>query len=247
MSIKIMQEVWENAPVDQGTLLVLLALADSADEVSRTCYPGIDGLAKRSRLSERQVQYCIQRLRQAGVVIVSRNASPVKTNLYRITQISAWDAARDAIIAPHGKGAETQSAVSRYEVDCVSDTQLVAPKPSVTVSIEPSVAREGLFSEEEAPKKERAADAFERFWQAYPKKVKKPDAQKAWVKAIKAADPDKIIAAVEVYSGTDTVQRGFILNPTSFLNSKRFNDADVQPSAPSTRKYTPPVHEEVYR
>lgn len=140
MSIKIMQEVWEAAPVDQGTLLVLLALADSADERTRTCFPGIDALAIRSRLSERQVQYCLQRLRELKIVSVKRNASPVKTNLYRIEEAHAWAGARDAIIAPHGSGADTQSATSRDEVDCVSDTQLVAPKPSVT-SEEPSDTR----------------------------------------------------------------------------------------------------------
>ena len=35
MSIKIMQEVMELAPVEKGTLLVLIALADSADETTR--------------------------------------------------------------------------------------------------------------------------------------------------------------------------------------------------------------------
>ena len=147
MSIEIMTEVWKHATVDQGTLLVLLALADSADERSRSCYPGIDGLAAKSRLSERQVQYCLQRLREIGIVEVKRNASPVKTNLYRITEVARWEQARDAIIAPHATKPETQSVACRDATHCVTDTQPIAPKPSVTSVIEPSDVREtDLFS-----------------------------------------------------------------------------------------------------
>lgn len=208
MSIKIMTEVWDHAPVDQGTLLVLLALADSADERSRSCYPGIDGLAAKSRLSERQVQYCIQRLREIGVVVVTRNASPVKTNLYRITEIANWDKARDAIIAPHARKPDTQSDARRDAVDCVSDTQLVAPKPSVTVSIEPSVAREGdLFSASDTstsapPKPEKKTeDHFETFWKAYPKKAGKVQARRNFERAVAAgAKPEDIIAGAERYA-----------------------------------------------
>lgn len=185
MSIEIMTEVWKHAHVDQGTLLVLLALADSADERSRSCYPGIDGLAAKSRLSERQVQYCIQRLREIGIVEVTRNASPVKTNVYRITEIAKWEQARDAIIAPHAKKPDTQSATGRDATHFVSDTQPIAPKPSVTSVIEPSDVREAdLFSAESIPTKktdevltillEVLPEQTAKDWIAHRKALKKP-------------------------------------------------------------------------
>jgi hypothetical protein len=230
MSIEIMQEVWKKAPVDQGTLLVLLALADSADECSRTCYPGVSSLSSKSRLSERQVQYCLQRLREAGVISVKRNASPVKTNLYRIEPIETWRDTGDAIIAPHGKKADTQSAACRDEVGCVSDTKWVAPKPSVTVSIEPSVGKSDLFGEEkkEATSKPGLSKPFDGFWKAYPKKAGKPAAQKAFEKAIKAgADPEAIITGAKRYALCEAVAKGFTKHPQGWLNDERWNDADL--------------------
>jgi len=210
MSIKIMQEVMELAPVDQGTLLVLLVLADSADEGSRTCYPGVGSIAAKSRLSERQVQYCLQRLREIGVIDVSRNASPVKTNLYRITETSKWAQARDAIIAPHSKKPETQSATCRDATHCVSETQPIAPKPSVT-SVEPSVVREDdLFSANDRtteagtkPKDQKVNEQFEAFWAAFPKKPNpssKKNTRARFVTALRKVTFDDLMRATENYA-----------------------------------------------
>ena len=90
-------------------------------------------------------------------------------------------------------------------MDCVSETQLVAPEPSVT-SEEPSDTREvGLFGEGELPqpktKMASAAEVFDRFWKAYPKKEGKTAAQKNFTKAVKdGADPEAIIAAAARYA-----------------------------------------------
>lgn len=249
-----MNDVWKHAPVDQGTLLVLLALADAAEERSRTCYPGVETLALKARLSERQVQYCLQRLREVGIITVQRNASPVKTNLYRIVETAKWSEVRDAIIAPHGMKAETQSATRRDEVDCVTETQLVAPEPSVTVSREPPVyAREQmtLLSEEVAPKVTATMEAFNRFWAVYPKKVAKPDAQKAWAKAVKVAAPDRIIAAAERYArwlteGKPGEFRPEPKNPQGWLNSRRWDDPALL-EAPASRAEPRPIWGEVVR
>jgi hypothetical protein len=123
MSIKIMQEVWEHAPVDQGALLVLLVLADNADEKSRTCYPGIDTIAKKARLQRRQTVNCLNKLADLGVIEVRRGRSPLKTNLYKIRRPDLWilEAVGGAIFAPPG-GA----------LHCTSDVHSIAPKPSVT-------------------------------------------------------------------------------------------------------------------
>ena len=230
-----MQEAWKHAPVDQGTLLVLLALADSADERSRSCYPGIDSLAEKSRLSDRQVQYCLKRLRELGVISIQRNASPVKTNLYKIERVAKWLEVRDAKIAPHGSKPDTQSDASRDEVDCVSDTKSTSPKPSVTVSIEPSeYAREkepSLFSEYPTPaKKPNVAEMFERFWKVYPKKEGKKKASENFARAIKAgADPEAIIAGARRYASACVGQDSkFIKWPQGWLTDERWNDGPPQ-------------------
>lgn len=244
MSIKIMTEVWESANVDQGTLLVLLALADSADDSTRSCYPGVEGLSRKSRLGERQVQYCIQRLRELGIVEVRRNASPVKTNVYKIAEVSAWDASRDAIIAPHGKKPDTQSDAPRDALHCVSETHSTAPKPSVTSDIEPSVrAREAeptLFGDvppsqkSEEPKK---PDHFERFWSAYPLRKERKGAAAKFAAAVKSGvDPERIIAAAEAYAAIHAAPlragefRPQPKHPTTWLNNGCWDDEDLKPA-----------------
>jgi len=137
MSIKIMTEVWSDAPVSGGDLLVLLALADWADEETRQAYPGMKKLAKKSRLKERQTQYSIAKLEKLGLISVKRNASPLKTNLYHILPTIA---AETQYLHPPQEKPDTQYLHPRDAVDCVSDTQWTAPKPSVTIRREPSVS-----------------------------------------------------------------------------------------------------------
>jgi hypothetical protein len=246
MSIEIMNQVWKSAPVDQGTLLVLLALADSADERTRTCYPGIESLAAKARLSERQVQYCLQRLREIGVIQVVRNASPVKTNLYRITDVAVWDEARDAIIAPHGTRPDTQSATGRDEVDCVSDTQLVAPEPSVTSDNEPSDLfgsiephRETVSSKKNKPSSKEIIDqGFDQFWKAYPQKGDKRRTKQLYAQVIKSKEVthDELMGRLAAYLASDTVKRGFLQGSTRFFDSETWrNFAPIAATTPTSR------------
>jgi hypothetical protein len=231
MSIKIMQEAWEHAPVDQGTLLVLLALADNADEGSRTCFPGIhETIAPKTRLSPRQVKRCLAELSAAGIIEVRRNASPVRTNLYRIEPVSKW---RSAISSPPEPIPEVTFATGRSDTHVTSEVTPMSPEPSVTVS-EPSVlcAREQLtlLSESQPPTK---IERFDEFWKVYPKKVAKPAARKAWDKAVRKVDPQVIIAAAARYARSDQVERGFAKHPQGWLNDERWTDGDLPPAARS--------------
>lgn len=70
--------------------------------------------------------------------------------------------------------------------------------------------------------------AFARFWDAYPRKVGKGEARKAWVKIIKAGvDPATVIAGAERYR--DDPQRRskadeFTKHPGPWLNAERWTD-----------------------
>lgn len=231
MSIKIMQQVWENAPASGGTLLVLLALADSADDRLRSCFPGIESLAHKARLSERQVKRAIAELVEAGVILVERNASPYKTNLYTVRQVHEWP--REDNMSPTTEVSDVTFATGGGDTHVPSDVTPMSPKPLVT-SDQPSDLFGSIEPHSDARKvKTEKPDRFDEFWAIYPSKVKKPVAFKAWQKAVRKADPDKIIAAARVYAGTETVQRGFVMHPTTWINSERFNDADLQPPSPS--------------
>lgn len=69
--------------------------------------------------------------------------------------------------------------------------------------------------------------AFVAFWKAYPRKVDKGHARAAWVKAVKRADPQAIVAAAERFRDNPMRQaRGteYTPHPTTWLNGERWND-----------------------
>lgn len=83
----------------------------------------------------------------------------------------------------------------------------------------------------------KAEDRFAEFWQAYPRKVAKPAAEKAWRKV--AGDADAIMAGLRRQSGCDDWQREggrFIPHPATWLNGRRWED-DAGPVAVASSGY----------
>ena len=83
MSIRIMSAVWESAPVEGGSLLGLLAMADFANE-NGICWPSVPSLARKSRLSERQVQRVLRDLEDAKLIMVDAGTGPHGANTYKV-------------------------------------------------------------------------------------------------------------------------------------------------------------------
>lgn len=83
MSLAATRAVWAGAPASGGELLVLLALADHADDAG-WCWPSAQRLAAYTRLSRRQVFRHVRRLEQRGLLEVERRAGPAAANRYRL-------------------------------------------------------------------------------------------------------------------------------------------------------------------
>jgi len=84
MSIKLMTKVWENGPEDRTEAMVLLALADRANDDGSSCFPSIAEVSQRSRLSRRGTQKVIRRLDDKGYLTVHENEGPGGTNNYKL-------------------------------------------------------------------------------------------------------------------------------------------------------------------
>lgn len=65
MSIRMMSAVWEQDDLDQSETLVMLALADWANDAGH-CWPSMEQIAKKTRLSERGTRGIIRRLETKG-------------------------------------------------------------------------------------------------------------------------------------------------------------------------------------
>lgn len=75
---------------------------------------------------------------------------------------------------------------------------------------------------------QKAAEDFERFWQAWPNKVAKRDAAKAFLKV--AGELDAILCGIERYMAAKPPDRDW-MHPATFLNGRRWEDAHPPPAA----------------
>lgn len=83
MSIRVMTDVWDNGPEDRSELLVLLALADFADDHGR-CWPSVETIGRKARMGERGVQKVLRRLEDAGWITTQVNGGRSGVNFYFI-------------------------------------------------------------------------------------------------------------------------------------------------------------------
>ena len=92
MSIKVMSSVWEKAEVKGSKLLLLLALADFAND-DGICWPRIDTLAKKIRMSDRHTIRLIQQLEVDKQIEIKRQSSNgmKANNIYRLAKIYRSD------------------------------------------------------------------------------------------------------------------------------------------------------------
>ena len=77
-----MTDVWDRAPFDQTHLLVLLALADQANDAGR-CWPSAAHIAKRARCSDRYVRQVISELQSAGWLSIEERRG--RSSMYTVT------------------------------------------------------------------------------------------------------------------------------------------------------------------
>lgn len=95
MSIRVLSAVWDDATVGRRDLLVLLALADHADDTGR-CYPSLDRIALKARLGRRSTIDAIKRLESSGHIEIKRNAGPNGTNVYHVKGCKICTGAKNA-------------------------------------------------------------------------------------------------------------------------------------------------------
>lgn len=67
MSVKIMSQIWE-LDIDHSEMIVLLAMADHADDDGQNCYPSNSYLAWKTGYSDRQVRRVLRTLESIGII-----------------------------------------------------------------------------------------------------------------------------------------------------------------------------------
>ena len=117
MSVQATAWVLRNSRATLGTRLVILALADYADERGGSCWPSVKTICQETLLSERQVQYALRALEQMGEIVVEQKGGGRRSTKYRLIMAEV----QNLHPSENGRGA----------MDCTPEVQPVAPDPSV--------------------------------------------------------------------------------------------------------------------
>ena len=144
-----MSAIFESRSLGPTERLIMLALADHADDEGR-CYPAMDRLCQRTGLSERAVQTNVRKLVALGYVTIVPGGGRGHANLYFISANPASDAPNSpvnpALRAPIGAknpARETPFLTTNPASPALNPASPAlnpagdAPEPSLTV-IEPS-------------------------------------------------------------------------------------------------------------
>ncbi len=83
MSIKLMARVWDETKFKGTELLILLCLADHADD-DGVCWPSYQRLADRARTTPRWAMACVKRLEDEGFLTLERRGNVGRSNLYTL-------------------------------------------------------------------------------------------------------------------------------------------------------------------
>jgi len=157
MSITVMSLVFYADTFTPSQKLVLLALADHANDEGESAYPAISRLVIKTGLGERTVQSVLKELCQRGVISIARRATQHRPNEYQFDIQALIDLQNPGVQLSHpaiSRGANrrapgVQSTTSRGAV--------VAPESSLTI-IESSVSADAQ-NKKKAEYKERIANA----------------------------------------------------------------------------------------
>ncbi|MEZ5781186.1 MAG: helix-turn-helix domain-containing protein [Rhizobiaceae bacterium] len=201
---------------------VLLVVSCHMNDVGEGCYPSTKSLAEKASLSERSVCTHLDEAEKLGWLKVQRHGFGGQK----------W--ARNEYEAVWPKGTESGAEVDEGTEPDDMKALNVLPKGT-----EPPSAYIDNIPNTSPTNQSKAAVVsnpdFDDFWQAYPNKVGKPVAIKAFLKA----KPDMAalmdgLAKWKASPGWQKDRGRFIPHPTTFLNQRRWEDMPVEQSLPQS-------------
>lgn len=125
--------VWSRAPYNGSTLLILLALADWANDEG-VAWPAMDRLAKKARIDKRSARRVIRRLEKEGILVIEEGGGRSKQNRYfiQLKRVANCPPLRE--LNEDNEGAERGTSDAQKRVPVSSD-------PLVDPSLDSLVAR----------------------------------------------------------------------------------------------------------
>lgn len=129
MSIELMTQVWKYSKHKESKLLLLLAIADYADE-NGYAWPSARQLSERIRIGERQTRYLLRELERAGELVTALQVGPDRRNGYQVTITEPCvegAAQRQAVRDPAGGSPAAQEGAVSPQKRGQSDSPIKQP------------------------------------------------------------------------------------------------------------------------
>lgn len=204
MSIRLMSDVWRlNLPTVEK--MVFLVIADHANDEGTQAYPSQATIAAKASISIRTVQRAVNTLCAQGYIRMFKHAGGSadcredrRPHLYQIN-----------LNALRGDTVTRRTTDANGATMTTSTGRQSRPKNH---PLEPSI---------ETP------SSFDEFWIAYPRKVGKQAAIKAFTKALKVSPVEEILAGARRYAEDPNRVDAFTAHPTTWLNAGRWADGPL--------------------
>ncbi|MCL7836498.1 helix-turn-helix domain-containing protein [Pasteurella multocida] len=243
MSSKLLGHVWDLDLPDHATKLVLLRLADSANDETGECWPSLKHIQDKCNIkSKNTIRRALEVLEQLGLLVVIKRKLSAKqntSNLYRLNIKKILEPSSVSIKLGGGSnselgGSNSELGGSNSELGGGSNSE-----PRTNNSFEPI----NELNTPLPPKVENSNDlenAFDVFWKVYKAKLNKSGALKSFKSAYKKysqktqkSSPQEFaeMLVCDVQKRLSLGQFGFDkLHPTTYLNNARWEDEYTQPA-----------------
>jgi len=205
MSVQALSHVMSIRDVSASEKLVLIVLANFADE-AMTAWPSHRRLSEDACLSERTVLTVLKALEQKGYITrqEQRRRDGSRTS-DRITLC-----VRGEMVSPRGE---------------IDDTGVGKQLPQGGEMVSPLTTFEPSPNHQE--NQASPPDRFEEWWKAYPRRVGKGAARKAYASALRKTSAEALLAALVGYPFDRDMK--FVPHPSTWLNGERWTDDAVAP------------------
>lgn len=238
--------------------LTAIAYADCADNVSGECWPCYNTVARRASISRRQAITNTQKLESMGVLTTvggkpTKQGSPVKLRKISMSRLvpSVSGVATKRLTTPSINHHERPlTSINAQHVPMGEDiapldrgVKSATPKGEAhdALRVKPTSPRTPIEPLKNPYGQNEFDLAFQAFWKAYPKKVKKKPSRKAFEKAAKdwckgniegllTSFESKLVNDINLRMKKDRQwypKSAFIPDPTTYLNQERWDD-DIQ-------------------
>lgn len=221
MSFKAVDWVLDHSQAEGSARLVLIVLAENADQDDGSCWPSVNTIARRARISTRSVQYALRQLVDMGELAIHAQAGghadwrgDRRPNLYVLT---AYLAARGATSAPRSPGTGCNPASNGVQPGAPTGCNPLHPNQEIEPPAEQAHAAHAHAQGELVGADE--GTGFDRWWAGYPRKKDKARARRLFdARRREGASLGDLLRARDAYLAEhiDTDLR-YLKHPATFL------------------------------